>query len=163
MSGHEMSGRRFPGPFQRGPQDGTGPQSQQFPQLDPRNQQHQQDQQDQTQASGAFLGVQVEDASGNQGGASVAAVEPGSPADDAGIKAGDVITAVDGDNVNRAAQLAERINAHSSGDKVTITLTRSGNSRDVDVTLGASSDSNLPNLPGLPGNPNSGGNGTSSQ
>ena len=113
--------------------------------------------------------MQVEDASGNQSGASVAAVEPGGPADAAGIKHGDVITAVDGNNVNNAAQLAERISSHSSGDKVTITLTRNGSSHDVDVTLGSRSSSlpglpnggssggsnNGPNVPGLPGIPNS--------
>jgi membrane-associated protease RseP (regulator of RpoE activity) len=161
---HEIMDQRIPRPLPRGPQ------SRQFPPLDRRNQQNQQNPQGPSQASGAFLGVQVVDASGNQSGASVAAVEPGGPADAAGIKVGDVITAVDGNNVNNAAQLAGRISSHSAGDKITITLTRNGSSQSVDVTLGSRSSSlpglpnggssggtnNGPSAPGLPGIPNSG-------
>jgi membrane-associated protease RseP (regulator of RpoE activity) len=156
--GHDRMeiGRRFPGGFPGGPQRQRGPQNRVFPPLERRDQENQQNQ-DNQQASGAFLGVQVDDATGNTHGASVAAVEPGSPADHAGIQEGDIITAVDGNSVSNAAQLAQRISSHSAGDKVTLSITRNGSSHDVDVMLGSQSDS-LPNLPGLPGVPNPGSN-----
>ena len=62
-------------------------------------------------------------------------VADGSPAEQAGLEAGDVITAVDGDAVRDAAQLVQRIRAKDSGDEVTITYSRDGESETVDVTL----------------------------
>ena len=84
-------------------------------------------------SSGAFLGVAVDDV-GN--GARVTEVADGSPAADAGLKAGDVVTAVDGDSVTSASQLAEVIADHKSGDDVTITYSRDGTSSTAKVTLG---------------------------
>ncbi len=90
--------------------------------------------------SDAFLGVSVQDATGTPQGAQVMSVAAGSPAASAGFKAGDVITALDG-NVTNASQLANRIALHSSGDQVTITYNRGGTSTDVKVTLGSRSSS----------------------
>ena len=88
----------------------------------------------------AFLGVSVQDATGSPQGAQVVSVAAGSPAASAGFKAGDVITALDG-NVTSASQLANRIALHSSGDQVTITYSRGGTSTDVKVTLSSRSTS----------------------
>ena len=95
--------------------------------------------------SGVFLGVATEPASGGQQGAQVAQVLSGSPASQAGLQSGDVITAVDGNAVTSPSDLAQRIRSHQSGDKVTITYTRNGSSTDVQVTLANRSASIAPN------------------
>jgi S1-C subfamily serine protease len=110
----------------------------------------------------AFLGVQTTDASpqgpygygggyadpygngygdgsgqsGSGSGATVAGVVAGSPAEDAGLTAGDVITAVDGDAVTSADGLGALIAAHHPGDTVKIAWTDSfGAAHTVDVQL----------------------------
>jgi putative serine protease PepD len=65
-------------------------------------------------------------------------VVPGGPADQAGIQAGDVITAVDGVPVDDAEQLIVAIRTHSPGDTVTLTIQRAGQTSDVQVTLAPS-------------------------
>jgi S1-C subfamily serine protease len=80
----------------------------------------------------AFFGVSVEAA---KGGVSVIRVSSGSPAEQAGLKDGDVITKVDGKAVTTPAEFAEQIHAHEPGDEVTITYTRDGASTDVKVHL----------------------------
>jgi S1-C subfamily serine protease len=96
-------------------------------------------------ASGVFLGVSAEAASGGQQGAQVANVLSGSPAAQAGLQAGDVITAVDGTAVSNPSELAQRIRAHQSGDQVTISYSRSGTSTDVQVQLANRPTENAPN------------------
>ncbi len=95
--------------------------------------------------SGVFLGVSTEAAGGGQQGAQVANVLDGSPASQAGLQAGDVITAVDGTAVTSPSELAQRIRSHQSGDQVTITYSRSGASNDVQVQLANRSAENTPN------------------
>ena len=97
----------------------------------------------QVPASGAYLGVSVQDSTSPQG-AQVASVVTGGPADQAGLKAGDVITAADGNVVTSASQLASRIQAHSSGDQISITYNRSGTSTTVQVKLGSRATSSAP-------------------
>jgi putative serine protease PepD len=94
--------------------------------------------------TGVFLGVATRDATGSPSGAQVVNVVTGSPADQAGLKAGDVVTAVDGSAVADAAQLAQRIRTHQPGDQVTITYTRGGSSAQVQVKLGTRSAQRLP-------------------
>jgi membrane-associated protease RseP (regulator of RpoE activity) len=88
----------------------------------------------------AFLGVAVESA-GNDGGARITQVRPGSPADDAGLKAGDVVTKVDGTTVQNSTDLIQAVRGHDPGDSVTVTFTRDGNSTTAKVELGRLSDS----------------------
>lgn len=95
---------------------------------------------------GAFLGVETSAASGSQG-ASVASVVSGGPADQAGLKAGDVITAVDGTTVSSPSALAQQIQSHQPGDQVTITYTRSGSSAQASVKLGSRSATTTPTAP----------------
>lgn len=89
------------------------------------------DQQDQS-----FLGVSVADA-GDDAGAQVQAVVPDSPADDAGLEPGDVITAVDGDDVSSAEALVRIIRTGDAGDEITLTYRRGGSTHTVDIELGA--------------------------
>ena len=90
--------------------------------------------------SRVFLGVAVARESGTDG-ARVVEVVPGSPADDAGLEVGDVITAVDGSTVADGSELAAAIQDHGPGDTVTITYGRDGSSSTATVTLGERSQS----------------------
>ena len=69
-------------------------------------------------------------------GATVAGVVSGSPAEKAGLAAGDVITAVGGERVTSASGLSDLIAAHHPGDDVSITWTdSSGSQHSAEVTL----------------------------
>jgi membrane-associated protease RseP (regulator of RpoE activity) len=96
-----------------------------------------------TTQSGGFLGVAIQDPDDGSG-AEITDVQSGSPADDAGLRAGDVITEVDGDQIADAAALPPAIRAHASGDTVTITYTRDGTTSTVDVTLGSAATRTQP-------------------
>ena len=82
----------------------------------------------------AYLGVKVGNAAGGPG-ASVGTVISGSPADKAGVQAGDVITAVDGKAIASDDDLTAAVGNHAPGDTVTLTLRRDGKSRTVTVTV----------------------------
>lgn len=69
-------------------------------------------------------------------GAIVADPEEGAPADRAGIRAGDVITAVNGDAIDGPRDLSRAIAGFDPGTEVTITIQRNGDSRDLAVELG---------------------------
>jgi len=84
----------------------------------------------------AYLGVQIGDAP-NGGGAQIGSVKSDSPASKAGLKAGDVVTAIDGRTVESADDLTAKMNTYKPGDKVTVTFTRNGTSQKVVVTLAA--------------------------
>jgi hypothetical protein len=88
--------------------------------------------------NGAYLGVTIQNAP-DDAGARVVSVLSGSPADDAGLKAGDVITKLDGDGVANASQLTEAVGSHDPGDKVSVTYQRDGETKTVDVELKARS------------------------
>ncbi|RMF39470.1 MAG: Do family serine endopeptidase [Alphaproteobacteria bacterium] len=68
-------------------------------------------------------------------GAVIASVEPGTPAEEAGLKAGDVIVAVDGRKVDDSADLRQNIGLRRPGDRVDITYLREGKKRHVKVKL----------------------------
>jgi putative serine protease PepD len=86
-------------------------------------------------AQHALLGVSV--ATAASGGVTVREVSAGSAAASAGVKAGDVITAVDGTDVATAEKLRAVIAGHLPGDKVSLTVERGGSSRTLTATLGA--------------------------
>lgn len=67
------------------------------------------------------------------------AVVSGSPADKAGLKEKDIITKVDGTNIDSTHPFASLIAQHSVGDKVTLTYIRDGKEATVTVTLAAAS------------------------
>ncbi len=86
----------------------------------------------QTASDAGFLGVGVQE--GN-GGVEVTDVASDSPASDAGLKQGDVITAVDDTKVTTPLALRTAVQKHSSGDEITVTYTRDGSSSTAKVTL----------------------------
>jgi S1-C subfamily serine protease len=69
-------------------------------------------------------------------GAYVTAVVPGSPAANAGVQVNDVITAIDGTNLDSDSALAQILNQHKPGDTVTLTVQRGSQTLTVKVTLG---------------------------
>ncbi|NUU66970.1 serine endoprotease DegQ [Enterobacteriaceae bacterium BIT-l23] len=70
-----------------------------------------------------------------QRGAFVSEVMPGSGSAKAGIKAGDVITALNGNRLNSFAELRARIATSEPGSKVKLGLLRNGKPMTVEVTL----------------------------
>lgn len=82
-------------------------------------------------------------------GAQVTWVEEGSPADEAGIKVGDIITAVDDQEIDEDHPLRDLILEHEPGVKITLTLSRWGESREVQVTLGETTDEEGKTIPYL--------------
>jgi serine protease Do len=69
-------------------------------------------------------------------GALVAKPEPESPATKAGVKSGDVITAVNGQEIKSFHELARRIGAMAPNSKADLTILRDGTQKTVAVTLG---------------------------
>jgi serine protease Do len=66
------------------------------------------------------------------------AVDPGGPADQAGLAAGDVIEAVDGSPVTRARDVQTALAQHAPGDALALTVVRGdGQALTVNVVLGA--------------------------
>ena len=87
-------------------------------------------------AQHAFLGVVLRDAS-SQTGAAISQVRAGTPAAQANLRAGDVITAAGGKPITSASELRAVINAHRPGDAISITYKRGGQSHTVNVKLAA--------------------------
>lgn len=65
----------------------------------------------------------------------IAKVEEFSPAEIAGLKIGDVITAIDGTPVSTMDKLNEIKNTHNVGDDILLTIYRNGETRDVTLKL----------------------------
>ncbi len=84
----------------------------------------------------AVIGVQLDPDSGKNG-ARIMEVSPGGPADEAGVHAGDVITAVNGQDVkgeDTARQVIHLMRKIEPDAKVNLRVTRNGKSRDFVVT-----------------------------
>ncbi|WP_062461520.1 S1C family serine protease [Demequina soli] len=92
------------------------------------------------------IGVQL-DSSYTGEGVQVAttpnAVVSGGPAAEAGIKAGDIITAIDGRPITRADELIVAIRAKAPNDTVTLTVKRDNKEQDISVTLVPNTDVNF--------------------
>jgi S1-C subfamily serine protease len=89
-----------------------------------------------------FLGVSIGNQLGRDGastsGALVTDVLNGTPAEEVGLQAGDVITAIDGQAVDSNEALSTRLHGHHPGDKVEVTWTQpSGDRQSATVTLAA--------------------------
>ena len=70
----------------------------------------------------------------------VTPVTPDGPADRAGIRAGDVITAIDGRPVTQPDELIVAIRAHEPGDVVELMVRTGTDQRTVRVTLEEAGD-----------------------
>jgi putative serine protease PepD len=80
-----------------------------------------------------FLGVTT---AAHPDGAQIVSVTAGSPADDAGLQAGQVITRVDGRTVRSPEDVAQAISGDKPGETVEVELRGGGQGRTVNVQLG---------------------------
>ena len=69
-------------------------------------------------------------------GATLPAIAPGSPAEKAGLKAGDIILAIEGTTVDSEHPLDALLTSYAPGQAVKLTILRDGKQLDVNVTLG---------------------------
>lgn len=86
----------------------------------------------------AFIGVGIADAPafGGPAGAAVRQVLPETPAGQAGLRPGDVITALDGSPINSAADLSNLMDQRRPGDTIVLSwFDRAGNPRSAPVLL----------------------------
>ena len=83
-------------------------------------------------AQHAYLGVELGDNSAN---ARVVSVRSGTPAAKAGLRAGDTIASLGGTKISSSDDLRAAINAHKSGDRVSVTFVRNGKRHTVSLTL----------------------------
>ena len=91
------------------------------------------------------IGVQIDQVSkdvaesiglGKPQGALVRGVEAASPADKAGIEAGDIITKFEGKLIDKATDLPRMVGNVKPGTKSTVTVFRRGSLKDISVTIG---------------------------
>ena len=96
-------------------------------------------------AGGGWLGVDLNnltkqdaDALGwdEPRGAKIEKLHPGGPADKAGLQAGDIITAIDGVELDSASDLREAIGRRAAGAAIRLSMRREGRERRLAVTLG---------------------------
>jgi serine protease Do len=103
---------------------------------------------DQLRATGRVsrgrIGVQIDQVTkdvaesiglGKPQGALVRSVEAGSPADKAGVEAGDIITRFNGQTIDKATDLPRLVGNTKPGGRATITVFRRGGSRDLNVQI----------------------------
>jgi serine protease Do len=72
---------------------------------------------------------------GKPQGALVRSVEAGSPADKAGLEAGDIITRFDGKVIDKATDLPRQVGNTRPGTRSTLTVFRRGGSKDLTITV----------------------------
>jgi len=87
-------------------------------------------------SSHPVIGVQVDTEYGGPG-AKIAAVTGGGPADQAGLKAGDIILTADGRAVSDSTELIVAIRSNAPGETIILGLKDGTGTRNVTVTLGA--------------------------
>ncbi|WCB45019.1 DegQ family serine endoprotease [Nitratidesulfovibrio vulgaris] len=106
-----------------------------------------------------WIGVTIQDVDENTAralglgeprGALVGSVMPGEPADKAGIKAGDILLKVEGEDIADSGRLLRRVAALKPGETAKITLWRNGQTKTVNLTLGERTAEHLAAQGGTP-------------
>jgi serine protease Do len=69
-------------------------------------------------------------------GVLVGQVVEDSPAEKAGLRAGDIILSVDEDEVGTPTELVDAVRGHEAGESVSVSILRDGKTREIDVKLG---------------------------
>lgn len=83
------------------------------------------------------IGAQVQTGDNDGRGAEIDEVMPDTPAEEGGLRKGDVIVAVEGERVTDGIALIVAIRTHQPGETVEFTVLRDGDERTVSLTLGA--------------------------
>ncbi len=87
------------------------------------------------QGYGAYLGT-IPDMSESPGGVRITGVRAGSPAEQAGLKGGDIITAIGAKTVANLYDMTDALRSHQAGDTVAIVLRRGDAEVHVTAVLG---------------------------
>lgn len=97
-----------------------------------------------------YLGVHMQDMNSDlakyfnveaEDGVLITDVEEESPAEEAGMKPGDILSEIDGESIEVAEDVVEILGDYDSGEEVEITIIRSGNKQKINVELGESEHS----------------------
>jgi putative serine protease PepD len=86
--------------------------------------------------SHAYLGVSTSTAGGSTAGALVQGVTNGGPADDAGLRSGDIVTAIGSTTIKGTNDLVATIATHKPGDRISVSVRRGSQTHELTVTLG---------------------------
>jgi putative serine protease PepD len=87
------------------------------------------------ESADGYLGVSLDNRLDGGSGALITEVQSGSPADDAGLKVGDAVVAIDSDDVTGLAGFVAEIRDRDPGQEVTIDVRRDGELVSVRATL----------------------------
>ncbi len=85
----------------------------------------------------AWLGVMLAPAENQEQGVVIQQVIPGSPADNSGLRGGETIVQMNGQQVSNVESFVENVQDYGPDTKLNLVLRQSGNERTVEVTLGA--------------------------
>ena len=88
------------------------------------------------EGSNVYLGSVPDMSAGDAPGLRLSGVRPGSPADAAGLRAGDVIVSLGGRPVKDLYSYSDALYAHQPGERVDIVFLRDGERRTATATLG---------------------------
>jgi len=83
--------------------------------------------------TGPLLGIYSAE---DENGCKISQVVPGGPADKAGLRSGDVVKAIDGQNLKDSQALAPVLSGKDPGQEVNLQVQRGGNAMQVKLTLG---------------------------
>ncbi|HEY1758189.1 MAG TPA: DegQ family serine endoprotease [Bryobacteraceae bacterium] len=91
-----------------------------------------------------YLGVHIEDVTPalarafhtTAGGALIGDISPNAPAANAGLKKGDIVTAINGETINDADQLKQMVGTLDPNTKISMKVMRDGRPMDFNVVLG---------------------------
>ena len=78
----------------------------------------------------------------SRNGVYISEVSKSSAADEAGIKSGDILLAIDSIKVNTTPAVQETVSRYSPGDKATVTVLRDGKEKEITVTFKGTSQEN---------------------
>jgi putative serine protease PepD len=83
----------------------------------------------------AYVGVDLNPSS-TSGGAQIASVQTGSPAERSGVQSGDVVTAINGKSISSTEQFIETVDNYAPGQTITLTVKRGGQTKTIQMKLG---------------------------
>ena len=95
------------------------------------------------QQPNGYLGIRGEDWPGKLGGTHVVGVTPKSPADQAGLKVGDIILSFNAHNITSTYDLAQTVRRHQPHDSVELKILRGHEIKSIKMQLGKAPDEQM--------------------